>query len=101
MNSTFFQDNDAPAMATPPQGFKGVINRVEWKGVVDFSKAVGADLVTSAAISDGTRDANGVWTPEQTKTLFDYTKSIGGRIAAAEFMKRTDLCQCGCRPQRL
>ncbi len=99
MNSTFFQNDDAPAMATPPQGYKGVITRAEWKGVVDFSRAVGAELVTSAAISDGTRDAKGVWTPQQTKTLFDYTKSIGGHIAAAEFMNEPTFAIAGAAPK--
>jgi hypothetical protein len=39
-NTVYFQDSDAPARATPPKGFGGVLTRKEWKGVVDFSKAV-------------------------------------------------------------
>jgi heparanase len=85
-NSTFFQDNDQPAPAEPPKGFKGVLTRAEWKGVVDFAHATGGEIVTSFAISPGTRDAQGVWTPEQAKAFLDYTKSIGGTIAATEFM---------------
>jgi len=99
MNSMFFQDDDAPALATPPQGFKGVITRAQWKGVVDFSRAVNAELATSAAISDGTRDAGGAWMPLQTKALFDYTKSIGGRIAAAEFMNEPTFASVGGAPK--
>ena len=99
MNSTFFQDDDAPAMTSPPKGYKGVITRAEWKGVIDFSKAVGSDLVTSAAISDGTRDAEGLWTPQQAKALFDYTKSIGGHIAAAEFMNEPTFAVIGAAPK--
>jgi hypothetical protein len=99
MNSTFFQNDDAPALATPPKGFKGVITRAEWKDVVDFSRAVGAELVTSAAISEGTRDAKGVWTPQQAKALFDYTRSIGGHIAAAEFMNEPTFAIVGAAPR--
>src|SRR5580658_2157220 len=33
-NTTFFQDSDAPAPAAPPDGFKAVLTRAEWKGVV-------------------------------------------------------------------
>ena len=85
-NSTYFQDDDLTALKEPPKGFRGVLTRTEWKGVVDFSHAVNAKLVTSVAISPGTRDANGVWMPDQAKAIFDYTKSVGGSIAATEFM---------------
>ncbi|HEV2486548.1 MAG TPA: hypothetical protein VGT08_13530 [Terracidiphilus sp.] len=85
-NSTYFQDDDLPALKDPPKGFRGVLTRAEWKGVVDFSRAVDAKIVTSVAVSPGVRDASGVWTPDQAKALFDYTKKIGGSIAATEYM---------------
>ena|SRR5438034_9809636 len=44
-NSVFFQDSDAPAPVTPPKGFQSVLTRGEWKGVVDFAKAVNAKVV--------------------------------------------------------
>ncbi|MGA9668893.1 MAG: hypothetical protein WBQ94_06775 [Terracidiphilus sp.] len=85
-NSTYFQDDDSRALTEPPKGFKGILTRAEWKGVVDFARVVGDDIVTSFAISAGTRDADGVWTPEQAEAFIDYTKSIGGSIAMTEFM---------------
>ena len=85
-NSTYFQNDDNAAMKDPPKGFKGVLTRAEWKGVIDFSKAADAKIVTSVAISGGVRDVDGAWIPDQAKALFDYTKSIGGSIAATEFM---------------
>lgn len=85
-NSTYFQDDDLPALKEPPKGFRGVLTRAEWRGVVDFSRAVDAEIVASVAISPGVRDASGIWTPDQAKALFDYTKSVGGSIAATEFM---------------
>ena len=85
-NSTYFQNDDHSAMKEPPKGFKGVLTRAEWKGVVDFSHAVDAKIVTSVAVSAGVRDANGSWIPDQAKALFDYTRSVGGTIIAAEFM---------------
>jgi hypothetical protein len=98
-NTTFFQNNDDPATATPPKGFNGVLTRAEWKGVVDFSKAVDAKLVTSFATSMGTRDASGAWTPTEAKVWVDYTKSIGGSIAAAEFMNEPNFASGGGVPQ--
>src|ERR1035438_5321037 len=39
-NTTYFQNSDDPAPATPPKGFNGVLTRKQWKGVVGFSHAV-------------------------------------------------------------
>jgi hypothetical protein len=99
MNSTYFQDSDAPSPATPPKGFNSVLSRAEWKGVVDFSKAVNAEIVTSFATSAGTRDEAGVWTPDQAKKLMDYTKSVHGSIAAAEFMNEPTFAEIGGAPK--
>ncbi len=85
-NSTFFQDDDQAALAEPPKGFRGVLTRAEWKGVVDFVRATGGEIVTSVAISPGTRDAGGAWSPAQAKAFFDFTRTVGGNIAATEFM---------------
>jgi hypothetical protein len=98
-NTTFFQDSDGPAPTTPPEGFNGVLTRRQWKGVVDFSHAVNAEIVTSFAISPGTRDAAGVWTPTQAQQFVAYTKSVGGRIAAAEFMNEPNIAEMGGAPR--
>jgi heparanase 1 len=97
-NSTFFQDSDDSAPATPPTGFNSVLTRKEWKGVVDFSHAANAQIVTSFAISAGTRDASGVWTPVQAKQFLAYTQSAGGSIAAAEFMNEPTFAEIGGAP---
>lgn len=98
MNTTYFQDSDAPAPATAPKGFNSVLTRKEWKGVLDFAAFANAQLVTSFAISAGTRDAEGIWTPAQAKELADYTKSLGGSIAAAEFMNEPTFPTMGGAP---
>ena len=98
-NSTYFQDSDQPAPATAPAGFGGVLTRQEWRGVVDFSRAVDARIVTSFAISAGVRDARGVWTPEQAAKLVAFTRSIGGTIWAAEFFNEPTLAAVGGAPK--
>ena len=98
-NTTFFQDSDDLPPATPPKGFNGVLTRKQWKGVVDFSKAANAAIVTSFAISPGTRDAAGAWTPEQARQIFDYTKSLSSTIAAAEFMNEPNIAAIGGAPK--
>jgi hypothetical protein len=98
-NSTYFQDSGEAAPATPPPGFNGVLTRQEWRGVIDFSHAVDAKIVTSFAISAGTRDAAGVWTPQQARQLLAYTKSVGGSIAAAEYMNEPNIAGIGGAPK--
>ncbi len=82
-NATYFQDSDEPP-ASPPKGFNGVVTRKQWKGVVDFSRAVDAKIITSFAGSEGARDSNGIWTPAEAQKILAYTKTLGGEIAAAE-----------------
>jgi heparanase len=97
-NSIYFADTEtAPAKA--PSGFSGVLTRKQWKGVIDFAHSVNAQIVTSLATSVGTRDANGVWTPKQAKEWLAYTKSMGGEIAASEFMNEPTYAAMGGAPK--
>jgi heparanase 1 len=96
-NTTYFADSDT-APSTPPAGFKSILTHRQWQNVVDFSQSVDARIVTSFAVSPGTRDAAGVWTPDQANRLLTYTRSVGGRIAAAEFMNEPDLADMGGAP---
>lgn len=89
-NATFFADTDT-APAAPPAGFDTVLSRAQWRGVVDFARLADAEIVTSFAVSPGSRDADGVWTPDQAQRLIDFTRSLDGRIAAAEFMNEPTL----------
>jgi hypothetical protein len=98
-NTTYYQNSDEPAPAIPPNGYKGVLTRKQWKGVVDFSHATNAEIVTSFAVSAGTRNADGVWTEEQARQIAEYTKSIGGSIAAAEYMNEPNIAEIGGAPK--
>lgn len=98
-NTTWFQASDSAASSAPPDGFKGVLTRKEWKGVVDFANAVDAKIVTSFAVSAGARDTRGVWTPEQARALLDFTKASGGSIGAAEFMNEPTIPEIGGAPK--
>jgi heparanase len=98
-NTTYFQNSEKPAPKTAPKGFNGVLTRQQWKGVVDFARAVDAKIVTSFATSPGTRNAAGVWTPDQARQFLAYTKSIGGSIAAAEFMNEPTFAGMGGAPK--
>jgi heparanase 1 len=97
-NTNFFADMDQPP-SLPPTGFKGILTRRQWRGVVEFAKSVDAKIVTSFAIGAGTRDAHGVWLPDQARSLLDYTHAIGGKIAAAEFKNEPNLTAIGGAPE--
>jgi len=84
-NSTWFCDSD-PVPKAAPGGFVGVLTHQQWQGVIDFARAVDAEITTSAAISAGTRDAAGHWQPDQIRRLFAATRNAGGTIAGIEFM---------------
>jgi heparanase len=98
-NTLYFHDSEAPAPPAPPEGFSGVLTRAQWRGVVDFAKAVDAQIVTSFSTSGGTRDAAGTWTPVEAKKFIEYNRSIGGSIAAAEFMNEPTFASVAGVPQ--
>lgn len=98
-NSTYFHDSDTPAPEKPPTGFGGVLTRKQWKGVLDFSRAVDAPVITSFAVSTGVRDANGVWTPVEAKKVLDFTRSQGAAIAAAEMFNEPSFASIGGAPK--
>jgi hypothetical protein len=89
-NSTFFARSDNTPR-WPPVGYKGVLTTHRWREVIDFSKAVDAPIVTSFAISPGTRDRKGVWKPGSARRMIAATRAASGQIAAAEFMNEPDL----------
>lgn len=78
-------------LSAPPAGFVQVLKRDQWKNVVAFSKAVDAPIVTSFAVSNGTRDADGVWTHVQAQRLADLTREAGGSLYAAEFFNESNM----------
>ena len=97
-NSVYFANSEnSPDKA--PAGFSGVLTRKEWKGVIDFVHAVNGELVTSFATSVGTRNEQGMWTPKEADTWLAYTKSVGGRISAAEFMNEPTYAVMGGAPK--
>ncbi|RXK48825.1 hypothetical protein [Aquirufa rosea] len=98
-NAIYFQDNDEPPVSSVPAGFKNVLTRKQWKGVVDFTKSVHGKLVSSFPISDGIRDKDGQWSAKAVKPIMDYTHSIGGEIVAAEMFNEPSHASHGDAPK--
>ena len=76
-----------------------MLTHSQWKGVVDFSRAVDAKIVTSFATGVGVRGPNGAWTDQQARIFVDFTKANGGSIAAAEFMNEPTFAAMGGAPK--
>jgi Glycosyl hydrolase family 79, N-terminal domain len=96
-NSTFFAGSDRGPPRLPV-GYKGVLTGRQWRNVIDFSNAIDAPIVTSFAISPGTRDRKGLWKPDQAQLIVSATRAAGGRMVAAEFMNEPDLPAIGGAP---
>ena len=93
-NTVYFQDNDSSQTKTP-EGFVNILTRSQWKGVIDFIKATNSKLITSFAVSNGARDAAGIWTPAEAQKIVNYTKSIGGKIEGAELFNEPTIPMAG------
>jgi hypothetical protein len=89
-NNTYLEA-EGEHLSAPPAGFVQVLTRAQWTNVVAFSKAVDAPIVTSFAVSNGTRGADGVWTTEQAQRRLDLTRAAGGSIYAAEFFNEANM----------
>lgn len=89
-NNTYLEA-EGENLSSPPAGFVQILTRDQWRGVVNFSKAVDAPIVTSFAVSNGTRDAHGVWQTEQSQRLVDLTLDNDGEIYAAEFFNEVNM----------
>ena len=98
-NTTYFDDSGKTTPEKAPAGFNGVMTGQQWKGVVDFARAVNARIVTSFAVSAGTRGPDGVWTPKEASKLVAYTRSVGGSLAAAEYMNEPTFATMGGAPK--
>jgi heparanase 1 len=73
--------------------------RKQWNSVIDFAHAVDGKIITSFAFGGGTRDAAGVWNPEQARRFVACKRAVGGSIAAAEFMNEPNYAVQGGAPK--
>jgi hypothetical protein len=83
-NGTYY-DLDETTDGTTPEGFVGVLTKTQWDEANEFAIELGFDVITSFAISEGTRDPEGVWTPDAARALMEYSRDQGYPVVAAEF----------------
>lgn len=93
-----YYDFDGHTEGMPPEGFRAVLTKKQWDGVLDFAKEVDGRILVSMANVDAVHDADGTWNPEQAKLLFDYSRDYGVPIYAAEFMNESNFFPLGKDP---
>lgn len=86
-----YYDFDGHTNGQIPEGYRAVLTKEQWTGVLDFVKAVGGKLLISVSNCDGEHVGGKPWTPEQAKLLFDYSREYGVPIDAAEFMNEPNM----------
>lgn len=86
-----YYDFDGHTNGEAPEGFRAVLTKDMWIGVLDFVKAIGAKLMISVANCPGTHDGLGPWKSDQAKLIFDFSRDYGVPINAAEFMNEPNM----------
>lgn len=98
-NRTYVPAEGEKPPESPPAGYGSILTPEQWEGVIDFSEAVDAEIVTSFAIGIGVRNEDSVWTPVQARRLLGLTREYGGTIHAAEFFNEPNLAMMGGAPE--
>lgn len=80
-----YYDFDGHTGGKVPEGYKSVLTKEQWIGVLDFVKAVGCKLLTSMALPHGR------WVPDQAKLLFDFSREYGVPIHAVEYVNEPNV----------
>jgi heparanase len=96
-NSTYLPA-EGEQISEPPNGFKQILMRDQWRNVITFAKATNTRIVTSFAASDGVRGPDGAWQPDQAQRLIDLTREAGGTIYAAEMFNEATIPTHGALP---
>ncbi|WP_226636665.1 hypothetical protein [Novosphingobium profundi] len=89
-NATTYRDAETHE-GPVPDGFDAVLTRAQWRGAIDFAKAVDGRIVTSMPTSMGARDESGVWQSTAAERWLAATHEMGGQIWASEFANEPNL----------
>ena len=94
---TYF-DHDGRCDGEPPKGYRAVLTRDQWAGVLDFVDAVGAKLLTSFAVNPALDSAScrelggtGAWDPAQVRRILNMSSHRGVPVSAVEFVNEPNI----------
>ena len=97
--TTTYYDFDGHTNGKVPEGFRSVLTKEQWIGVLDFVKDTDARLLISVGNCEGNHNPDGSWNPEQAKLIFDFSKEYGVPINAAEFTNEPNAMEVSGTPK--
>ncbi|MDO5424219.1 MAG: beta-glucuronidase [Eubacteriales bacterium] len=84
-STTTYMDLKGETGGTPPAGYRAVLTREQWDGVLDFVRAVGGKLLITVSNCEGDHSAHEPWPTDKATELLDYSAAYGVPISAVEF----------------
>ena len=97
--TTTYYDFDGHTAGKAPEGFRSVLTREQWIGVLDFVRETGAKLLISVGNCEGNHNPDGTWNPEQAKLIFDFSREYGVPVNAAEFTNEPNAMEVSGTPK--
>lgn len=94
-----YYDFEGTTGGKAPDGYKSVLTKEQWIGVLDFVKEMGAKLLISVSNCAGDHPNGGALDLTQTKKIFDLSHAYGVDIDAAEFMNEPNMLAGSGAPQ--
>ena len=94
-----YYDFDGTTGGKAPKGYKSVLTKEQWIGVLDFVKAVNGKLLISVSNCEGDHPNGSALDLTQTKKIFDFSHAYGVDIDAAEFMNEPNMLAMSGAPQ--
>lgn len=68
-----YYDLSAEPVTTPPEGYEEVLTAAIWDGVADFARELDLEIFFTLDAGLGPRDAEKQWTPDNARTLIEYS----------------------------
>ena len=97
--TTTYYDFDGHTNGKAPEGYRSVLTKEQWIGVLDFVKDTNSKLLISVGNCEGNHNPDGSWNPEQAKLIFDFSKNYGVPISAAEFTNEPNAMEVSGTPK--
>lgn len=94
-----YYDFDGITGGVPPAGYKNVLNKGQWIGVLEFVKAVGGKLMISVSNCEDDHPDGGELDLSQTEKIFKFSHDYGVDIEAAEFMNEPNMLEISGAPK--
>ena len=97
-----YYDFDGHTAGVAPKPYRAVLTRAQWRGVLDFVRAVGGRLLVSFAVVPGLGNeacrrlgGTGAWDPSQVRLLIDAASELGVSVSAVEFCNEPNISFLG------